>query len=80
MPLRVKDLPIKVQALYAHLILTLPAGGRHTLVAQDTPQGAHVSGGLVAIVGIRLAVKNTEEVIICACDYLTVTLVKERII
>ena len=72
-PLCMQDLPVEVQAVHAHLVLPLPARGRDTLVAQDAPQGAHVPGGLVAVVCAGLAVKDPEEVVVSSCDNFTVT-------
>lgn len=72
MPLRVKDLPVEVKAVYTYLVFALPACGRHPLVAQHPAQSAHVSGRLVAVVCLGLAVKDTEEVVVCSCDNLTV--------
>lgn len=70
-PLCMQYLSVEVQTLHAHLILALPACGRHPLVAQDPPQSTHVSGCLVAVVCLGLAVKDAEEVVVCSCDYLT---------
>ena len=66
-----QDLAVEVQTVNTHLVLAFPRCGCDPLVAQHSAEGAHVSGGLVAIVTLGLTVTDTEEVVVRPCDDFT---------